>query len=82
MTKADLTEQMFMMMEMAFTGLSILITIVSAYIVGLYWFLVQAHIGMRIIAFSFFSIVLGVLGVTAFGAFSHAQGINLALEEL
>jgi len=82
MTEADLTNQMIAMSNMFFTSISVLFTIVSAYIVGLYWFLRKTNKFLKAVAFTFFTFTLLLFGIFSFGSFRHAHGINEALLEL
>lgn len=82
MTEADLTNQLIAMSDMFFTSVSVLFTIVSAYIVGLYWFLRKTNRLLKIITFGFFTFTLIIFGIFAFGSFRHAHGINIALLDL
>jgi len=82
MTEAELTSQILTMTELFFTGISVVFSVVSAYIVGLYWFLRKAGWLMKLIGFSFFSLVIALLVVAGFGATRHAHGLNLALVDL
>jgi len=82
MNEADLTEQLLQITELLFTGTSVVFTIISAYIVGLYWFLHKTSWFMRLIVFSMFTMMMAILMVAGFGAFRHSEGITLALIEL
>ena len=82
MSEAELTEQLLQIMELLFLGISVSFTIISAYIIGLYWFLHNANVLMRILAFGVFSMMMVLLAVASFGAFRHSAGVTLALEQL
>jgi hypothetical protein len=61
------------------TGLQASFTIVSAYIVALYFFLGRAPLLMKTVAFAFFTGTMLVLGLVMLGAITYADGIALAL---
>ncbi len=82
MTEAELTYQMVAMMGMFFSGISVVFTIVSAYIVGLYWFLARAALPLRIVSFGIFSFALLLIAVVVFGLARHSFGLMLALSHL
>lgn len=82
MTEADLTDQMVVLMGMFFTGVSVFATLISAYIVALYVFLRRADLVLRAVAFCFLTFTLLLISVSAFGAYRHAHGINIALANL
>ena len=82
MTEAELTEQLLAANEQIYLAISVWFTVVSAYLLGLYWFLHKSSLIMRLEAFFMFSLVLAFLAVTTFGLARHSTGINLALEQL
>lgn len=82
MSEADITEQMVMMMDLTIAGISVFFSIVSAYIVALFYFLHKAPMGFRLIAFLFFSLTLLLLGIFAANCFGHAASLQAALVEL
>jgi hypothetical protein len=82
MTEADLTGQMVALMGMFFTGVSVFATLISAYIVALYAFLRRADLALRAVTFGFLTLTLMLISVSAFGAYRHAHGINLALADI
>ncbi len=82
MTEAEVTYQITIMMDMFFTGVSILFTVISAYIVGLYWFIRHTSIVLKSVAFGFFSFTLLLIAVNGVGAFRHMLSLNRALEEI
>src|ERR1700722_12128613 len=61
---------------------SIFITIVTAYIVGLYLFLNVAPLGLRLIAFFLFSISLLALGALAYNMQYLGEGMHTAWQRL
>ncbi len=82
MTEAELTEQMLIVTEISLVILSVVFTIISAYIVGLYWFLRKTSLVMRSVAFGFFTFVTLVITINGYGVYRHAQGLLKALIEL
>lgn len=81
-TEAEVTYQITIMMDMFFTGISIIFTVISAYIVGLYWFLRHTGLLLKLVAFCFFSFTLTLIVVNGIGAFRHMLSLNRALEEI
>lgn len=82
MTEADVTYQITIMMDMFFTGISIIFTVISAYMVGLYWFIRHTGYLLKTVAFGFFTFTLGLIVVNGIGAFRHMLSLNRALEEI
>ena len=67
---------------MFFTGISILFTVISAYIVGLYWFIRHTHLFLKTVAFGFLSFTLSLIVINGIGAFRHMLSLNRALEDI
>ena len=82
MTEAELTEQLLAANEQIYLAISVWFTVVSAYLIGLYWFIHKGSLLLRLEAFFMFTLVLIFLVVTSFGLVRHSTGINLALYEL
>lgn len=82
MTEADITEQIVMMMDLTLAGVSVFFSIVSAYIVALFYFLHKAPLGLKVTAFAFFTLTIMFLSVFAAGSFSHAAALQKALIDL
>ena len=82
MTEAELTEQLLAANEQIYLAISVWFTVISAYILGLYWFLHKSGLLLRLEAFFMFTLVLGFLAVTSFALARHSIGITLALHEL
>ncbi|MBI1366522.1 MAG: hypothetical protein GC153_11285 [Alphaproteobacteria bacterium] len=82
MGEADITEQIVMMMDLTLAGISVFFSIVSAYIVALFYFLHRAPLGFRLVAFVFFSLTLLFLAAFAANCFTHAAALQEALVEL
>ena len=81
-TEADLTGQIVAMMEIFYLAGATTFTVISAYIVALYYFLNQSPVLMRVGAFSFFTLALAFLGISTYGAVRHYTGVLKALDEL
>lgn len=81
-SESEITEQMVMMMDLTLAGVSVLFSIVSAYIVALYFFLREAPFGLRMIAFLLFSLTFAFLCIFAANCFSHSASLQAALVEL
>ncbi|MEM1149791.1 MAG: hypothetical protein AAGI03_04430 [Pseudomonadota bacterium] len=82
MSEAEFTEQMLQVMSLFLGIASIMITIVSGYVVALFFFLRRTGVIMRIWGFSFLSFVLLLLAIFSFGAYRHGVGVRLGLTEL
>lgn len=82
MTEADITEQMVMMMDLTLVGVSVFFSIVSAYILAIYYFLRRAPAGLKLTAFAFFTFTFAFLAIFAANTFSHAAALQTALVEL
>ena len=82
MTEAELTEQLLAVNEQVYFAISVSFTVISAYILGLYWFLHKSSWLLKLEAFFLFTLVLVLLGMASFGLSRHSQGIILSLEAL
>ena len=63
-------------------GIQASFTIVSAYVVALYFFLGRAPFLMKLLAFGFFSATLALLGLFAVGVMLYADGLAIGLGEV
>jgi len=81
-TEAEITEQMVMMMDLTLVGVSVFFSIVSAYILAIYYFLRRAPFGLKVTAFAFFSFTFAFLAIFAANCFSHAASLQAALAAL
>lgn len=79
MSEAEITEQMVMMMDLTLVGVSVFFSIVSAYVLALFYFLRRAPVGLRVTLFGFFSLTFAFLAVFAANCFSHAASLQTAL---
>ncbi len=82
MSEAEVVAAFATLGQAFLAGLQASFTIVSAYIVALYFFLGRAPLAMRILAFAFFSSTLAVLGVYLAGAKAYGDGIAVSLSEM
>jgi hypothetical protein len=82
MSEADVVSRLIDFNDLILAGISVLFTIVSAYVAGLNYFVRAASLGGRISAFVFFSFVLGLLVVVMLGARQAHYGLILRLREL
>lgn len=82
MSEGDINEQMVMLMEVFIAGLALVFTVLSTYIVGLYFFLGRSGWGLRAWAFVLLTFVLGLISLFAYGAFRHYFGLIEATREL
>ena len=82
MTEADITSQIVSLMDLTLTGVGVVFSIVSAYVVALYYFLHRAPILLRLTAFLFFTLIVVFLGLFTAGVFDHGTALHAALEEI
>ncbi len=82
MTEADVTSQMLSLLELTFLSVSLSFTVISAYVVGLYWFLRHTSVLLKAICFLGLSLTLIVMGVSSLGIARHAEAINKALLQM
>lgn len=82
MSEADLFEQLMAVSELVLLSISVSFTVISAYIVGLYWFLKDSHVFLKVLAFGIFSFALLPLVIMGLGLYRHHEGTTLALVEL
>jgi len=82
MTEADIADQIIQMMNLTLQGMGVVFTMVSAYVVALYYFLFRAPLVLKICAFAFFTLIVALFVFFMLGAFDHGAAINRALAEL
>ncbi|MFO1186384.1 MAG: hypothetical protein U1E87_02350 [Alphaproteobacteria bacterium] len=82
MTEAEITEQIVMMMDMTISGLAVFFSMISAYIVALFFFIHRAPIVLKLVAFVFFTLAVGFLLVFMRGTFDHSDALLAALADL
>lgn len=82
MTEAEIVEQAVQYMGLLLIGVSLIFSVVSAYIVALNYFVGDAMFTARLGAFSFVSLILALLMVVMLGAQNTHTGLIDALREL
>lgn len=82
MNEGDVIEQTVQFTNILLVGISLIFSIVSAYIVALNYFIGSSNISAKIGAFVFVSLVLGMLIVVMMGAQATQIGLILRLREL
>jgi hypothetical protein len=82
MTEADITQQIMMMMDLTINGTAVFFSMISAYIVALFFFIHRAPIALKLVSFLFFTLACAFLMVFMRGTFDHAQALQAALVEL
>jgi len=82
MTEGEVIEQLVEYTGVLLTGVPVFFTVVSAFIVGLWAFLHRAGFILRVTAFLFFTVTLGVLIWLLLGARTIHEGLIGTLEEL
>jgi hypothetical protein len=82
MTEGEVIEQIVEYMSLLLLGVSIIFTVVSAYIVALNYFVGEAQIIARVGAFAFVSLILILLLVVMIGAQFDHDGLIARLREL
>lgn len=82
MTEGEVMEQVIEYMSLLLLGVSIIFTVVSAYIVALNYFVGEAQFTARVGAFAFVSLILALLLVVMIGAQSAHDGLIERLREL
>jgi len=82
MTEGEVMEQVVGYMSLLLAGVSIIFTVVSAYIVALNYFVGEAMFTARLGAFAFVSLILALLLVVMLGAQTAHDGLIERLREL
>lgn len=82
MTEAEVVNLLVEFMHVLLGGISIYFTIVSAYVVGLYAFLVRAHVVLKLVAFLFFTLIFFFLMQFNYGAGVFQRGLVQVLADL
>ncbi|MEE2567500.1 hypothetical protein [Hyphobacterium marinum] len=75
MTEAEVVPLLIEFMHVLLAGISVYFTIVSAYVVGLYAFLVRANIVLKVVAFLFFTLIFFFLMQFNYGAGVFQRGL-------
>ena len=82
MSEGEVVEQLIGYMSLLLLGVSIIFTVVSAYIVALNYFVGEAMFTARLGAFAFVSLILALLLVLMLGAQNAHDGLIDRLREL
>ncbi|MBL8543942.1 MAG: hypothetical protein JNJ63_09020 [Hyphomonadaceae bacterium] len=82
MTEGEVIEQLIEFTSILLLGVSLIFSIVSAYVVALNYFIGSANLAARIASFVFMTLVLGMLMATMAGASSTQAGLIARLHEL
>ncbi len=82
MTEGEVVEQLVHFTDTLLVGVSLIFSVVSAYVVALNYFIGQANFLARLGSFAFISLVLGMLLVTMMGAEATHVGLVERLQEL
>ncbi|MGQ0533476.1 MAG: hypothetical protein ACT4OF_12410 [Caulobacteraceae bacterium] len=82
MTEGEIVEQMIAYMSLLLLGVSLIFTVVSAYIVALNYFVGEALFMARLGAFAFISLILVLLLVVMIGAEGIHAGLIARLQSM
>ena len=82
MSEAEIADQITQMMNVTLQGMGVAFSVVSAYVVALYYFLYRAPLILKLGSFLFFTLVIAFLGFFTIGVFDHGEAITRALAEL
>ena len=82
MTEAEIIEQLVEFQNVLLFGVSIYITLISAYIVALYAFLDEAGLALKVFSCAFLTLILIFLGAFFYGSARFQQGLVEALADL
>lgn len=82
MTEADVIEQLVEFQNVLLFGVSIYVTLTTAYLVALYAFLDEAEFALKFFASIFLALVLVFLGAFFYGASRFQMGLVEALAEI
>ncbi len=82
MSEGEVIEQLVEFTSILLLAVSVLFTIVSAYVVALNYFIGEANLNARVAAFAFMTLIFGMLVVVMMGASSTHLGLIARLHEL
>lgn len=82
MSEGEVVEQLIEYMSILLLGVSLIFTVVSAYIVALNYFVGEAMLIARVGAFSFVALILGLLIAVMMGAEQTHAGLIARLQEI
>ena len=82
MSEGDVVDQLVNFTNILLAGISVLFTVISAYVVALNYFIGSASTGARIMAFLFVSLILALLAFVMLGAQATQAGLVERLREI
>jgi hypothetical protein len=82
MTEGEVVEQLVEFTSILLLGVSVLFSVVSAYVVALNYFIGEANLLARVATFAFVTLILGMLVFVMMGAQATQTGLIDRLEEL
>jgi hypothetical protein len=82
MSEGEVVEQLVNFTEILLAGVSVLFTVVSAYIAALNYFIGAANFAARFLSFAFVSLIIGMLMFVMLGAQATQVGLVQRLHEL
>jgi hypothetical protein len=82
MSEGEVIEQLVEFTSILLLAVSVLFTIVSAYVVALNYFIGEANLNARVAAFAFMTLIFGMLVVVMMGASSTHIGLIARLREI
>ncbi|MBX3428968.1 MAG: hypothetical protein KF779_05250 [Hyphomonadaceae bacterium] len=82
MSEGEVVEQLVQFTNILLVGVSLIFSIVSAYVVALNYFIGTSNVAAKIGSFAFVSLVLGMLVVVMMGAQATQMGLIERLHEL
>lgn len=82
MSEGEVVEQLVEFTTILLAGVSVLFTVVSAYIAALNYFIGSANLAARFFSFAFVCLILGFLVFVMMGAQSTQMGLVARLQEL
>jgi len=82
MSEGEVVEQLVEFTSVLLLGVSVLFTVVSAYVVALNYFIGEANLGARVASFAFLSLILAMLVMVMIGAQATQIGLVERLREI
>ncbi len=82
MSEGEVVELLVEFTSVLLLGVSVLFTVVSAYVVALNYFIGEANLGARVASFAFLTLILGMLIMVMVGAQATHVGLIERLREL
>lgn len=82
MNEADVVQELVEFTNILLAGVSLIFSIVSAYVVALNYFIGSANLAARLASFAFMTLIFGMLMVVMMGAQDTHAGLIARLQEL